>query len=310
MTRTEIEEALRRRILRGLQAGSLRVGDRLPSARQYAAEFDVDYRVVLAAYKTLVTDNLVELRPRGGVYVARPADAGATLGLAQEWIEEVFAQGLTREIPLLEVAEWLRRCVDTLRLRAAVVASTHDQVAGLCRELHDDYGLEAAGELASSLQPDGDLPTSLRSAHVLVTTTAHDVPVRALAERLGIPCVVAVVRPDLIAGEWRLMLRRPTYVVVSDEGFEAMVRRFFAGTPEAKNLRIIVLGRDDPSAIPSGAPTYITGSARLAIGDRRIAGRIAGRIVPAARLLSGETARELISFIVRRNLETLRAQHR
>ena len=306
MTRVEIEEALRRRILRGIQAGSLRVGDRLPSARQYAAEFDVDYRVVLAAYKSLVADRLVELRPRGGVYVARPADAAATMGLAEEWIEEVFAQGLVREIPLLELAEWLRRCVDTLRLRAAVIASTADQVAGLCRELHDDFGLETDGALAAELTSGGDLPAPLRRADIMVTTVAHGAPMRAIAERMGIPCVVITIRPDLIAGEWRLMLRRQAWLVVQDEGFEAIVRRFFEDTPEAKNLRIIVLGRDDLAAIPAGAPTYVTASARAALGTRQIA----GRILPASRMLGGNTARELIAFIVRRNLEALQRSDR
>ena len=46
---SEITEVLRGRILRGLYAGILRAGSRLPSARELSAEFDADHRVLLAA---------------------------------------------------------------------------------------------------------------------------------------------------------------------------------------------------------------------------------------------------------------------
>ncbi len=65
-----IADTLRGRILRGLQAGTLRNGDRLPSARDLAGEFEVDHRAILAAYRELAAEGLVELRQRGGIYVA------------------------------------------------------------------------------------------------------------------------------------------------------------------------------------------------------------------------------------------------
>lgn len=61
-----IVETLRGRILRGLQAGTLVSGDRLPSARDLVAEFEVDHRVILSAYRELAGEQLVELRQRGG----------------------------------------------------------------------------------------------------------------------------------------------------------------------------------------------------------------------------------------------------
>ena len=59
-----IIDGLRRRILRGIQAGALRAGDRLPSARELAGEFRVDYRLVIAAYKEIAAEGLVELMER------------------------------------------------------------------------------------------------------------------------------------------------------------------------------------------------------------------------------------------------------
>ena len=53
ISRELIVDTLRSRVLRGLQGGTLVAGERLPTSRELAAEFDVDYRLVIAAYKTL-----------------------------------------------------------------------------------------------------------------------------------------------------------------------------------------------------------------------------------------------------------------
>ena len=307
--RDEIAETLRRRVLRGLQAGTLVRGDRLPSARELVDEFDADMRLILAAYRELVAEGLVELRPRGGIYVsASPRPEGGLLVPvpSEEWIADLLAQGVSREVPVVELSDWIRHWVETLRLHAAAIQTTPDQIAGICRELRDDYGLDATGVTVGELltEDDAELPTGVRRADLLVTTEAHASVVRRVAARLGTTCIVAGIRPDLIQGEWRLLLKRPVYVVVRDEQFVRTISRFFAGTPGAENLRPLIVGRDDLSTIPDGAPTYVTRSAREALGDTRIA----GRILPALRLFSAETARELIGFIVRANLAAFTAR--
>ena len=47
--RADLAETLRRRIVSAVTAGLARRGDRLPSAREVAAELDADPRLVLAA---------------------------------------------------------------------------------------------------------------------------------------------------------------------------------------------------------------------------------------------------------------------
>ena len=298
----EIVDTLRGRILRGLQAGTLREGDRLPSTRALVGEFETDHRLILAAYRVLADEGLVELRERGGIYVApgrdRPAGAPA---LPEEWIVDVLTDAASREIPGPELHEWLRRCTETLRLRAVVVASSPDQLSGLCRELRDDFGLEAEGVLADELTTADPPPLPLRRADLLVTTEAHGERVRRLGVALRRPAIVVAVRPDLVGGEWALLLRRPVYAVVASETFEAMLRRFFAGTPGAENLHVLVFGRDDVSPIPDGAPTYVTRRVQETLDGVRIP----GRILPAARTICRESAREIFAFIVRANVEAL-----
>lgn len=302
ISRELIVDTLRSRVLRGLQAGTLVAGERLPASRELAAEFDVDYRLVIAAYKALASEGLVELRPRGGIYVA---DAGAPRAghppLPEAWLAEVLTEGIAREIPGPELHEWLRRSVETLRLRAVTITTTLDQGYGLCRELRDDFGLEADALLAEELRDAAESPLSLRRADLLVTTDAHAEQARALATELGRAAIVVQVRPELAGGEWALLLRRPVYAVVASEQFGEMLRRFFEGVPGIENLRILVLGRDDLEQIPAGAPTYVTQRVRAELGDIRIP----GRILPAARTIAAESAREIFTFIVRSNVEAM-----
>jgi DNA-binding transcriptional regulator YhcF (GntR family) len=307
ISREVIVDTIRGRVLRGLQSGALRTGDRLPASRELASEFESDYRMVIAAYKTLAAEGLVELRPRGGIYVAAiGAPRSGIPPLPESWLADVLTEGIGREIPGPELHEWLRRSVETLRLRAVAIATTLDQGYGLCRELRDDFGLESDTLLAESVRGVAELPLSLRRADLLVTTEAHSEWVGALADDLRKRAIVVKVRPELTGGEWALLLRRPVYAVVSSAEFGEMLRRFYATVPGIENLRILVLGRDDLREIPPEAPTYVTQRARAELGDVRIP----GRVLPAARTIAAASAREIFSFIVRANIEAMSRRER
>lgn len=307
-SRDAVVELLRSRILRGLQAGVLRAGDRLPSARELERELGADQRLILDAYHALADEALVVMRPRSGIYVApRLPGAGGTPPLPESWFVEVLTDALSREIPGPELHEWLRRCTETLRLRAVVVASTTDQLYGLCRELRDDYGFEAEGLLVEELRSATTPPLPLRRADLIVTTQAQESWLRPLAAEHRKPVIVVAVRPDLRAGEWALLLRRPVYAVVATPEFGEMLRRFFADVPGAEeNLRVLVLGRDDLSTIPEESPVYITQRVRESLGSVPVP----GRILPAARTIATESAREIFAFVVRSNVEAMGGRSR
>jgi Transcriptional regulators containing a DNA-binding HTH domain and an aminotransferase domain (MocR family) and their eukaryotic orthologs len=300
--RDEIVDAMRGRLLRGIQAGTLQPGDRLPGSREVAAEFETDYRAAIAAYKALQEEGLVELRPRGGVYIApRRNGPGGIPPVSETWIADIFAAALNRGIGAPDLIELLPRCVDTLRLRATVIAETDDQVQGLCRELRDDFGFESEGVLANVAREADPAPLAVRRADLLVTVNAHAEWVAALGRELRKEVIVIAVRPELRQGEWTMLLRRPVYVVVATAQFGEMLRRFYAEISGIENLRIIVFGVDDLSSIPDGAPTYVTQGVRKQLG----ATRVPGRIIPAARTIAAESAREILTFVVRQNLEVL-----
>lgn len=297
-----IIDTLRSRVLRGLHAGTLVPGDRLPTSRELAAEFGVEYRIVISAYKALGEEGLVELRPRGGVYVAAGgAPQHGIPPLPEGLLVDFLTEGLAREIPGPDLHEWLRRSMETLRLRAVVIASTLDQAYGLCRELRDDFGMEAEGLLADEVRDAEVPPLPLRRTDLIVTTEAHTEWARAAGADLRKPVIVIDVRPELLSGEWALLLRRPVYAVVATVEFGEMLRRFFANVPGIENLHVIVYGRDDLTQIPEAAPTYVTQRVRAQLGNVRIP----GRVLPAARTISTESARAIFAFIVRSNIEAL-----
>lgn len=299
--RQEITDALRRRIVGALRGGALERGDRLPSVRELGAEFDADPRLVLAAYRALAREGVVEIRPRSGIYVALGAAslrAGAP-ATAEGWVADVLADGLARNVPAPALGEWLTRCLTARRWRALVVATTSDQVDGMCRELRGDYGLEARGLLAEELAARG--APAVRRADLVVTTDAHAARARALAATRDLPCVVVAVRPDLVDAEWSLLLRGPVYVVLSDARFVPIVRDYFRAVPGSEHVHPVVLGRDDLSIVPDEAPVYVTRSARARLGNAAVP----GRLVPPARIFSPDSAREILRIVVRGNLDAM-----
>lgn len=295
--RAQIAEVLRGRILRGIRGGALRRGDRLPSTRELNREFNADQRILLDALRILAKEGLLELRPRGGVYVLASGIGDAAPAPSTTWLSSLFSQGVAREISLMELHEWMRRAVETRRIRVAVIRSTLDELGGICQELEEDYGVEASPIHVDALECT-PLPHDLRSADLLITTGGTESVVRAVAELLGKPLIIVRIAPDLIGSEWRLLLMRPVYVVVKDEAFVDVLRSFFTDIPGSTNMRAMVLGKDDLSVIPEDAAVYITRTARSSLG----AARLGGNHIPTARAFSAESSRAIIEFIVNSNL--------
>ncbi len=69
-----------------IQAGTFRVGERMPSVRQLALQQNVSVSTAVSAYQTLEAQGLIHPRPKSGFYVSLPVRAAvpapaATLGL-------------------------------------------------------------------------------------------------------------------------------------------------------------------------------------------------------------------------------------
>lgn len=300
-----VADALRQRLFSALHLGVLGPRSRLPAVRALASELSTTPRIVIAAFRVLEREGLVEFRPRSGIYVASAASiAGEALPQSAEWMVDVLVQGLLRGIPAPALFERLRRALETLRLRAACLECNADQIAALCAELHTDYGLETGGVNTRSLHGHAPLAAELRAADLLVTTPFHVHEVRPVAQRLGKPLIVLPLRPDFFAEVVRLLPHGPVYFVMVDPLFASKLHEIFAATPGAAHLRPLVVERDDLGEIPPDAPTYVTPLARERLGESPLR----SRALPLARVSDPQSARELLSFILRANLAALAAR--
>ena len=307
MGRDAVARALRDRIVTGLHVGRLTGGERLPTTRALAAEFGVNERVVLAALRTLADEGVVQLRPRSGAYVVPPhPTGGSSLPHLGAWLVSMLVEARARGLPPREVSEYVRRCLETRRLRAACVECNADQLHLLCSELADDHGFVTESVEVDALDTI-ESTTALHRADLLVTTLFHAAEVQRAAERLGKPCIAVALRPEIMREVGRWLHDGPVYYVATDARFEAKLRRMIEPVGPLENLRVLLVDRDDLGVIPPDAPTYVMTSARAAIAARYGARGGPGRLIQQPRSFSDEAARELLAFMVRANMAAFAA---
>ena len=303
--RNEIADAIRQRIISGLHLGTLKAGARLWSTREIAEEFDVAPRTVMAAYRLLEAEGLVELRERSGIYVAPGGGGAPMLPQLAGWVVDILVDARSREIPPIGFSERVRRCLETLRLRAVCVAGSADQLEQICHELQSDYGLESDGLEPTQLAVlDAEAQRALTQADLLVSTAAHATQVQHVAQRLGKPAITVALRSDLMGEVTRQLSEGPVYLVGSDPRFREAMRVVFNPMDVGANLHVPIVGEDDLSSIPPGAPTYIMGRAHRQLGDTELARRLA----PIRRVFSSGMAREILTFIIRANIAAMAAR--
>ena len=317
--RDAVIDTLRQRFLSASHLGLIRPGDKLPSARDIARELGVDRRVVLAAYRQLEGEGVLQLRQRSGIYFA-PAAAGqpAANPARQDWMVDFLTEAVSRGVAVPALADELHRSVRTLRLRAACIECNADQTAALCAVLAADFGFETASvevdplrDVTTLLGADGEgidlgdpnrAPTALRRADLLVTTPFHAGDVQLLAERLGKPWLAVALRADVFAELARLLEQGPACAVVADPRFAQKLETIYRSTAGKRHFRALVAGRDDLTQIPPDMPTFVTQLAR-----DRLAGADVLRTqeISEPRALATGSVRELVTFVVRANAAAL-----
>jgi hypothetical protein len=152
-------------------------------------------------------------------------------------------------------------------------------------------------------------PPAVRRADVLITTLYHAAEVQAMAQRMGKPWIAVSLRPEVMESVAQRLHDGLVYYVATDPRFEGKLRRMLGPLGPAENLRVLLVGRDDLATIPPDAPTFVMSSARerLAARDGASGGDWPGRPIQLPRSLSDDTARELLTFLVRANMAALAA---
>jgi DNA-binding FadR family transcriptional regulator len=305
--RHDIAAALRERIVTGIHVGRYRGGERLPSVRQLAREFDVNERVILAALRELATDGFAVLRPRSGAYVAAPHLASVeSLPEPAAWLVTILMQARSRGVPPKALSLHLRRVMETREVRAACIECNRDQLHLLCEELTSDHGFVADSTHLDHISADR-IPPSLRRADLLATTNFHADRIARLAAQLKKPWIAIALRGDVMRDVAAHLRRGPLYYVATDARCEKKLRRMLSQVAPIANLRVLLIGRDDLRSIPAGSPTFIMPSAREHMRKRFAEVAASVHQIQPARHFAEPSARELLAFKIRANIAALTA---
>jgi len=295
--RDDVAETLRQRLESGIHFGTLAINTRLPSARRLARELHADPRVIINAYTRLEREGLVR-RQRGtrGFFVAGLPSLSEQHGAPSDWMVEMIERALRQGVQIPDLAEHVRRSLETVRLNAACIECNTDQLEWMCGELHDDYGIHSTpievGDLTAT-----ESRAALQRADLLVTTAAHASDVQHAAREMDRPCVIVTLRREVINEVQRHLVAGPVYFICADVRYATKLKQLYANEEGAENLRTIVLGWHDPASIPPGAPVWVLRGALSRLGA--VPSHV--HALPTHRLFSVETTRTLLSFVLRAN---------
>ena len=90
---TDLHEQVAGEIRRAIAEGEAKPGERLPPARELAAELGVNTNTVLRALRQLRDEGLLEFRRGRGITVAATPDHGAVVVQARELVRLARKQG-------------------------------------------------------------------------------------------------------------------------------------------------------------------------------------------------------------------------
>lgn len=104
---TELYEQVAAEIRRAIADGEAKSGERLPPARDLAAELEVNTNTVLRALRELRDEGLLEFRRGRGITVAGTPEQGAVVAQAKALVEFARRQGY-RVDELVEIIQTVR----------------------------------------------------------------------------------------------------------------------------------------------------------------------------------------------------------
>jgi hypothetical protein len=249
-----------------MHLGLVKPGDRLPSLRAAAAEFGVDQRSVLAAYRELENEHIVEMRTRSGIYVSAGQQSTAQLPGSARWMSEMFLQGLARGVPPVSLGQTLTSAISAASLTAACVECNADQILWMAHQLRGEFGLSTTWIELGALSPE-IIDERLTTADLIVTTAFHAAEARQLGEKHSLPVIVVTASRDAVTPNRAELGRGPVYYIGTDERYTRKLLEGSDSTRWMSNLRPLLLDRLSPSDIPDDAPVVVTQAVANILGD-------------------------------------------
>ncbi|TDE48508.1 GntR family transcriptional regulator [Nonomuraea mesophila] len=106
-----IYQQIRDRIVEGIARGQACEGDPLPSTRQLAADFGINFHTVNKAYDLLRQQGVIRINRKSGAVVRRDTTTGPPeAGFVDDWEERVRVLLAEATVQGMDRQEVLRRC--------------------------------------------------------------------------------------------------------------------------------------------------------------------------------------------------------
>jgi GntR family transcriptional regulator len=106
-----IYQQLRDRIVEAVARGQARAGDPLPSTRQLAADFGINFHTVNKAYDLLRQQGVIRINRKSGAVIRRDADTGPPEpGFTDDWEERMRVLLAEATVHGLDRDDVIRRC--------------------------------------------------------------------------------------------------------------------------------------------------------------------------------------------------------
>ncbi|MEU6999811.1 GntR family transcriptional regulator [Nonomuraea sp. NPDC046570] len=106
-----IYQQIRDRIVEAIARGEAREGDPLPSTRQLAADFGINFHTVNKAYDLLRQQGVIRINRKSGAVVRRDATTGPPeAGFTDDWTERMRVLLADATVHGLERSDVIRRC--------------------------------------------------------------------------------------------------------------------------------------------------------------------------------------------------------
>ncbi|GAA3713612.1 GntR family transcriptional regulator [Nonomuraea antimicrobica] len=108
---TPIYQQIRDRIVEAIARGQAREGDPLPSTRQLAADFGINFHTVNKAYDLLRQQGVIRINRKSGAVIRRDAGTGPPEpGFTDDWEEKMRVLLADATVHGLDRDDVIRRC--------------------------------------------------------------------------------------------------------------------------------------------------------------------------------------------------------
>lgn len=257
-------DRVREHLLLSLHLGRLRPGDRVPSVRRLAVIAGLNRKTVHRAYRALVEEGVLSVRPGAGTFVADAAGFAPLDRSEDDLIHtmnrcraEAHGLGLTPAAFADFVQGALNGGLKGLPL--AVVECNDEQIDMIGRDLHAGLAIDARRIPLDAVL--ADPAGTLRGLWGVVTTDCHRVEVERAARTIGARVYRVALDPEFPRRILRTARARGIVLCVRDLRFATVFRRFLgqlgATEEQLAHLRIVTPRRLRGAIREAGADAEI-----------------------------------------------------